>query len=136
MLCCNCPEYKALLAIEEHIVRTLPNEKIITEIFNQFSEITQVSLNCENCGLEIMVGESYFSYKDDNKDFVIKKIVEYVAGKINSEIQGCHQCSHPADVFSGMRSAYNEEDDNVEEMIESLDTSIEVFKTPCLINAP
>ncbi|MBS5882466.1 MAG: RES domain-containing protein [Lachnoanaerobaculum sp.] len=122
MICTRCDEFKIILAVEEYIVRSTPKKgDFLEELFDKLSINQEVESICRNCGNKISKSEFYF----DDDDELMKRLYHFIGEQLTSKIKGCECCSQPAEVLSSIRRYFDEEDD-VGDMIDDLDTSIEV----------
>lgn len=124
MICSRCEDFKIFLAVEEYIVRSNPQKgKFLEELFKGLSVSSEEECICKNCGNLISKSESYF----EDKDELMTRLYHFIGEELTSKIEGCQFCSQPAEIFTSMRhGGFFEEDDDVEGMIDDLNTSIEV----------
>lgn len=124
MICSRCEDFKIFLAVEEYIVRSNPKKgKRLEKLFEELSVSQEVECICQNCGNIISKSESYF----EDKDKLMVRLYHFIGDELTSKIKGCECCSEPEEIFNGMRhGGFFDEEDDVEGMIEGLDTSIEV----------
>lgn len=124
MICTRCDEFKKILSVEEYIVRSTPERgDFLEELFDELSVSQEVESICRNCGNKISKSESYF----DENDELMERLYHFIGEQLTSKIEGCQFCSQPSEIFTSMRhGGFFDEEDDVEGMIEDLDTSIEV----------
>lgn len=125
MICTRCDEFKIILAVEEYIVRSAPEKgNFLEKLFDELSLKQEVESICRNCGNKISKSESYF---DD--DELMERLYHFIGEQLTSKIEGCQFCSVPAERKAEIRhGGLLEKEDDVEGMIDDLDTSIEVGK--------
>ncbi len=123
MICTRCDEFKIILAVEEYIVRSAPEKgNFLEKLFDELSLKQEVESICRNCGNKISKSESYF---DD--DELMERLYHFIGEQLTSKIEGCQFCSVPAERKAEIRhGGLLEKEDDVEGMIDDLDTSIEV----------
>ena len=114
-----------LIFLEELIVKRYPFDDFRSIYYNNISFFERHEyLNKENMDEENgIVWCNDGVYVSDNEN-LIDDILQYLANKVNLLICSCEQCSDSGDIFAGMRSFFDEEGDNVEGMIEGLNTAI------------
>ena len=123
MICTRCDEFKIILAVEEYIVRSAPEKgNFLEKLFDELSLKQEVESICRNCGNKISKSESYF---DD--DELMERLYHFIGEQLTSKIEGCQFCAQPSEIFTSMRhGGHFDEEDDVEGMIDDLDTSIKV----------
>ncbi|WP_061910926.1 RES family NAD+ phosphorylase [Streptococcus cristatus] len=109
--------------MEEYIVRSAPEKgNFLEKLFDELSLKQEVESICRNCGNKISKSESYF---DD--DELMERLYHFIGEQLTSKIEGCQFCSVPAERKAEIRhGGLLEKEDDVEGMIDDLDTSIEV----------
>lgn len=124
MICSRCEDFKIFLAVEEYIVRSNPQKgKFLEDLFEELSVSQEVECICKNCRNIISKSESYF----EDKDELMVRLYHFIGEELTSKIEGCQSCSQPSEIFTSMRhGGFFDEEDDVEGMIDDLDTSIEV----------
>lgn len=124
MICARCSEFGDLLAVEEYIIRSAPEKGIILEeFFDSIACGANIGIVCQGCGNHISKTESYFDDENEYKE----PLYHFIAEEVTSKIVACSSCSYPDQIFISMRhGGYFDEDDDIDGMINELDTSEEL----------
>lgn len=124
MICPRCEEFNKLLLVEKYIIRSNPNKaNFLEKLFEEQSTKQSVESRCKNCGEVISKNELYF----DEYDKFTRKLDVFIGEELTSKIVECEFCSDSSRIFASMRhGGWLEKEDNVDDMIEHLDTLIDV----------
>lgn len=120
--CINCDENRLILLFEEYLISNKPKEcRILNEIYTNHTKKATNSVYCNGCGRLISKGETFFT-DDDYKE----EIISYFAQKVMNKINCCIECCEGQNIQAirwSMKSIFNEEGEDADEMFESFDTA-------------
>lgn len=123
--CINCDVNRLILLFEEYIISNEPKEcKIFNEIYINHIKKATIPHRCNECGRLISKGEIFFD--DDDYDDYKNEITFYFAQKTMDRISCCTECCEGQDIQEirwSMQSIFNEEDEDADKLLESIDTA-------------
>ncbi|MDP4091474.1 MAG: hypothetical protein Q8930_19690 [Bacillota bacterium] len=128
MLCQKCGDFEFYFDIEDYFCKS-----ILFEPLNYFSGVAvenegTSNLICDECGEEILVGDLYL--EDESAVERSKELIFFEMAKVvMRNIEACEECGHGRhmqELHHSIRSTFDEEDDNPEEIFSRLHKSTEL----------